>query len=622
MSDIISLKNLQGNIDVGKNKAVVGFIDRLYDSSEKMMLKNHRDWYINDRFVRGEHWVSYNKTLNKLQALPLVGGEIRRTINKIKAQLRGVKNFIKRSQPRWEVHPNGTTPESTEEAIKKNKILQNIYRTRRFPKILTGAITNSLKYSVGIIEGGVIKKDGEDYLDFWVDNTFDVVIDPFCGNNHQNARYIIKTFVKPVTSIKNNKNYTVKPGDKIGDDKEAAAEYLQIIEQEKGNKEGNRTEELETAIVKELWIKYNDENGKPKVRVITICNHNVLRVYDTKYRRYPFFIYNPETCAESIYSDPWIKDLISMNKSLDKTASQVESYIQRMLAGKWLIKKGTEVSTITDNGAEKIWWRGSSAPVQQTLQPLPSTPFTHLANLERWIEEIGGAREASLGRVPGSLQSGKGVEALQAADASTVTEPVENLEKLLEDIGEFVFEVIDDYSVTSETIIEDGEKIKYIGGSADTELSDALIIRGDSEVKVVIVPEISYNEEVKRDWLLRLAEAKIIDAETVLEKMQFSNIGEIIQRVRARKEEEFKEEMTKQRESHRTDGNAPEDTADLADQENMSMASGQAVNPTPRALWTPEHTELHLAFIQQNADAYEQNKDMFDEHIANEETYG
>jgi hypothetical protein len=53
----------------------------------------------------------------------------------------------------------------------------------------------------------------------------------------------------------------------------------------------------------------------------------------------------------------------------------------------------------------------------------------------------------------------------------------------------------------------------------------------------------------------------------------------------------------------------------------MSMAAGQQVPLTPQALWTPEHTQLHMAFIQENQDVYQQNIELFDEHITNEETY-
>jgi len=86
-------------------------------------------------------------------------------------------------------------------------------------------------------------------------------------------------------------------------------------------------------------------------------------------------------------------------------------------------------------------------------------------------------------------------------------------------------------------------------------------------------------------------------------------------------EEQYKQEMMKQKESHRSDGAGPEDTADLADQENMQMAAGQKVPPTPQALWSPEHTQLHMVFIQQNGDAYGQHQELFDEHIQMEEGY-
>ena len=120
---------------------------------------------------------------------------------------------------------------------------------------------------------------------------------------------------------------------------------------------------------------------------------------------------------------------------------------------------------------------------------------------------------------------------------------------------------------------------------------------------------------------MQLANAGIIDPETVLEKLSVSNIGDIVARMKKNKEEQFKEEMLKQKESHRTSGDGPEDTADLADQENMAMAAGQPPPMTPQALWSPEHTELHMAFIQQNQDAYNQNKEIFDEHIQAEQEF-
>jgi len=610
----MNLKDLKAPGLKEKDKGIADYIINLYKSSSEMYLKQHRDWYINERYARGEHWIVYNKSLNKIQSLPVVEGDIRRTVNKIKSQIRGVKNFIKRNQPRWEVHPTDVTDEALEEAKKKNKILQNVYRTRQIPALLTDQIVNSMKYSVGLLEGGITKKEGKDYLDFWIDDTFDVIFDP-SATSIQNCRFYIKASKKPVSTVQ--QQYDLKTV--ASDNKEAASEYKELLENERYNKSGNKgNDDLETVIVYELWMKWF-VGTEVKVRVITCIENTVLRIFDPSYRRYPIFGYTPERLANSIYNDAWIKDLISLNKSLDKTISQVEAYIQRMLAGKFMIKQGVEVSSITDRGAEKIYYKGSTPPTQMNLQPLPAAPFTYMQTLERFIEELGGVREASLGRAPTSLQSGKAIEALQSADAFTVAEPIENLELMLAEVGEFILEVISDHNISSEEIIEDGEKIKFIGDVEEAP-EGALIVK-PSKVKVVIVPEIAYTEEARMERMMQLANAGIIDPETVLEKLSVSNIGDIVARMKKNKEEQFKEEMLKQKESHRTSGDGPEDTADLADQENMAMAAGQPPPMTPQALWSPEHTELHMAFIQQNQDAYNQNKEIFDEHIQAEQEF-
>jgi hypothetical protein len=84
----MTLRDLRNDKIKEQNKEVASFIDTLYDQTLTKYLKLHKDWYLNERFVRGDHWIIYNKTLNKIQNLPISDGEIRRTINKIRVQLR------------------------------------------------------------------------------------------------------------------------------------------------------------------------------------------------------------------------------------------------------------------------------------------------------------------------------------------------------------------------------------------------------------------------------------------------------------------------------------------------------------------------------------------------------
>lgn len=610
-------------IEVGKKGSVEAkFIDSVYENLKQYYLKQQRDWYINERFVRGDHWVAFNKTLGRVQQLPIQDWEIRRTVNKIRTQVRGVKNFIKRNQPRWQTAPNDATNEALEEAINYNKILQNVYEVNQFPSLLTDVIVNSLKTSVGILEAALKPhKDGQ-IMDFWVNDTFDIFFDPE-ATSIKDSRFILKIVKKSLTSIKWNKDYKID-GNLTADNKDAASEYKDLLEKEKYNSESNnkQLEDFDSILLKELWVKSVDEEGGVKIRIVTSAGNQVLRVEDTNYSRFPFFLYNPEREPNAIYSDPWIKDLISLNKSLDKSVSNIESYNQRMLWGKWIVKKWVEVSTITDRGAEIISYKGNVAPAQANLQPLPSTPFTYMGSLERWIEEFGWIREASLGRTPGSLQSGKGIEALQSADAATVAEPIENLELFLAEIGEFILETISKDQVVSTEVISGKKKIKYIGSEAENKPSWTMIVK-PRKVKVVIVPELAYSEDAKKETIFKLAEAWMIDQQTLLEYLNVSNIGDIIERVKAKQGEEYKEEMMKQKASHAKDSWWPEDSATLADQENMWLSAGQDVPLTPEALWIPEHLELHMAFLNENAQQLAPEvMAKFEEHIQNEESYG
>ncbi len=602
------------------------FVFDLYQDTMKHYRKQHRDWYINERFVRWEHWIVYNKTLNKVQPIPTVEWEVRRTINKIRTQVRWVKNFIKKSQPRWNVSPDSIEDSAYEEAKKYNTLLQNFYDTRQMKSSLTSLIVNALKFSAWIMEVGIVKKNWKDYLDAWVDDTFDILYDPL-ATNELDARYVIKAVRKSITAIRSNPKYNYK-WEIVPDNKDWASEYKDLLEKEKYNKDwGTKNKDLETVILLELWMKYS-KDWEEKIKKITVVWNQVIQEEETTYSRFPFFIYNPEWEANQIYSDAWIKDLISPNKSLDKTVSQIESYIQRMLAGKYLIKNWVEVSTITDRWAERIYYKGNVAPIQQTLQPLPSSPFTYASSLERWIEEAWGAREASLWRASGSLQSGRGLEALQLADASTVAEPIENLELFLARVWEFILEIISKNQFTTDTIVDERTKsqVKYIGNvehaeSLRKENPEITIIKPKSVI-VRIVPEISYSEESKKETIMRLSEAGLIDQETLLEYLNVSNVADIIARVEKKNSEKFKQEIVKQNAAHATGESGNEDTADLADQENTKLMAWEQVALTPEALWMFEHLQLHEAFVSENKD--QMTPDVltaFWEHIDNERSY-
>lgn len=611
---MIDLKFLRWNqIVKWSNPNVSTFVDTLYDETKNWILKLHKDWYINERFVRWDHWVYYNKSLWKIAQIPVEEWEIRRTVNKIRSQIRWVKNFIKRSQPRWQCSPKDWSDEAMEESIASNKILQDQYESLAMKRLMTDIIVNSLKTSVWILQVWVSNITWMwPEIEAVVKNSFEVMFDP-ASTDYRKWRFILVSYPVPVSTLKEKYSWVLwKDWEVSPDNKEWESEFWDLLEKERTNKSTWQSRELDTVIVKDIWLRWI-ENWKVKIRQIVTCKWYILDVYNPKFNRFPFFVYNPERNFNSVYSDPWIKDLISLNKSLDKTASAIEWYIHRMLGWKYLIKKWVEVSSITDKWSEKIYYKWNVKPEQMRLEPLPYTPITYTSNIEKWLEELWWQREASLWRNPWSLQSWKWIEALQAADAAVVSEPVENLEDFLKEVWEFILDIISEYWIVSKTIFSEWQEVKFVWKEWP-DIKWVVKIKRKAKVKVVIVPEIAYSEEAKFERMMKMVELWIIDAQTVLEKLSLSNIADIMERVKSRKKDEMSEELLKQNASH-WEWNAPADPATLADSENNQMAMWVQIPETPESMLIKEHTDLHIAFVDEFPDDYNKNRELFDAHI-------
>lgn len=625
--------------------AMVKKVEDLYRAAYESVKNYHRDWYVNDRFIRGDHYIIFNKTLNTIQTLPVSEGEIRRTINKTRVQVRAVKNFITRSDPTWEVIPMGTDNTAMDEARKGGIVLRYYQNRLNLQQITRSVVTYGVKYSFGIyaIDTEDVDGDGVEDVIIRADDPFDYVLDPSATQlDLSDCRYYIKAIKRPLTAIKNSKLYnkednpykknldSLKP-----DDKYASAEYKDIQLKKQYHQVTGETgdDDLKTILIYELWLKHTDNDGKTKIKVITKAGNGeagrIIRSEDTDLKHFPIILYAPEVDPGKIYSEPWVKDIISLNKSLDRTISHIESYNKRMLIGRYLMKKGSKVSRITDKHGEFISYEGNVAPSQQRLEPLPSTPFNLVDLMERFIEDIGGVHESSLGRLPGSAQSGRSIEALQAADAANLAEATKNLEKVYSQIGERIFEILSVKQIVSKTIrLVEGDKtqeVTFIGKNVENPPSNAMKI-DNFKVKVQIVPGLAYTEEGKRELLFKLAELKVVDPQFVLEQLKTSSIGEIIERMQKQQDKEFvKEGLLREVSVSSKQGMAPgqgvaQNAIELADQENQEMTLGRQIPETPDEFLTPEHHDLHLAFINdpKNADKVARSGGLIEAHIQGE----
>ena len=603
-----------------EKKDIISTVNDYFKASQEKMRKHHREWYLIDRFLDGEHWVVYNKLTGQMQTLPVDSGEIRRTINLADIQVRTIKNFINRNAVRMEVHPRGDI--SKEKAEIGHDIAQYYFETCKLKRGQGDIVDEAIKHFIGYFVIGLGDTNRDNVPDITVDvrSSYNIYPSPEATDiTVSKCKYVFDTYTEYIDDIKDDDdNDLINDDTKIESEQtENVSEYKAKLERDRETKQPQVTKSLDHATVKNLYFRYK-EGTKWKVGQIKVAGDTILKVKKLNTKDYPIVAYRTERKIDQLISKPWVKNIIAPNKAVDKMCSHIETYVLKMLNGKILMKQGTTISRFTDKQGEIIKYKGGSAPDNWRLEPLPSTPFEYMKYALRFIEDTGGIHASSLGALPAANQSGKSIEALQAADANNVADPVRNLGYTMTDLLYRIFDILSANTLVAATIkIIDGDKnekeVKFIGGAPLQESPDAkkvheeagAMIIEDMDVNVEIVPDLAYTEAGRYDKLMELAKEKIIPAETILEELRFSNVANIVKRLQnAQRLEGFAK------------GNERPmiDPIELANQENNTMANGQEVPPTPIELRVPEHTQLHEVFLKQ-LDPQSQGASLLTAHI-------
>lgn len=584
-------------------RVIIDTVNEYFTASKEKMRKHHREWYLIDRFLDGDHWVVYNKLTGQVQALPIVTGEIRRTINLADIQIRTVKNFITRNSIRMEVHPRGSL--SKEKAEAGQDIAQYYYDTCKIKMLQEDVVDEALRHFIGYLVVGLGDTNRDNVPDITVDvrSSYDIYPSPEATDiTVAKCRYIFDTYIQYIDDIKDDpENFLLEKNAKIeAQQTENVSEYKAKLERDRETNQPKTTKDLDFTTIKDLYFRYR-EDKKWKVGMIRTAGEEVLSMKKLNIKDYPIVPYRTERKVDQLISKPWAKNIISPNKAADKMCSHIETYILRMLNGKIVMKQGTTMSRFTDKQGEIIKWKGGSAPENWRLEPLPSTPFEYLNRMNSYVQDMGGIHAASLGTLPGSNQSGKSIEALQAADASNVADPVKNLGYAMTNLLYRIFDILSANTLVEATIkvidADNKEKeVKFIGGTPlqESEAKKLYEQKGsmvleDMDVNVEIVPELAYTEAGRYDRLVELAKNQLIPPQTLLEELRFSNIHNIVKRL---------QQDQRLKAFAKTEERPMIDPIELANQENQTMANGQEVPPTPIELVVPEHTNLHEVFLQ------------------------
>ena len=588
-----------------EDKEKISYCDSLLEDAKRGREKRDLEWYLNHMFLEGNHYLSINTTTDELVPLPVKNrGEVRMVVNKTRSGIRAVQNYVTRERPKWDVVPGDLDDQTVVNARRTGKVMDYIYRKLHLEQMVAGVIESGLNTSVGWVEvdwdsdaeGGVgqVRIRHHDSFDVWVDRRASL----YAGKLQ--SAFVAKTPIKSVAEVKADERYDKKARKDVKPDEELAASRMKAkIIRRDGSTED---EKIERVMVKEFMLWDDEKNDKGgRIKLFTYAGDKILREEDLEDMEYPLYLYQISMSPLRIYQRAWTSDAIPLNKALDRAISQQIMYINQALVYRIIAEKGHGINTFSNEMGEVIEVNKGREFQQMDMNPLPGGYDALITQLGIHIEDVLGAHEAALGRLPTGARSGDTLEALQAADSNNLAGLTSSLESFLAVVGERILKLVAKHYTVSRVVKiaepEEGkEYMKVIGEGAENVPEDSTVITEDNELIVRIGSWLGHSKEAQRKTILEMAQMGFLPAEEVLRQFEFPNVEELSSKARDQRLE--RDQMQLAIAGHAGGGASGEEGIDmvaLAEKESTDMLNGQEIPPTEGA--NPDHSQVHRDVI-------------------------
>lgn len=527
-------------------------LDREWNNASSNRKEMDWQWFMYDLWVSGNHYAKWDKNTQQIISTVRDKGKVKIVVNKVYSTLRSVRNFVLRNRPKAEVTPNDLTEKNIEEVNKLNKYLDFLHDKLRLRTKLKGTLWHALKYSIGFWQ--VLWDEENQEIDVNICDPYDLYWDPIATSPHE-AKYCILAVRRNVEDLKNDPKYQV---DNMKGDQLLAASSMKsrLLQAEKGMKSFNDDKDNKTVIVREHWywetkeVEGKDEEGKPKkskekkLMICAIAGDKIIRnPEDSGLDRFPFFKLASDVEPLAMYGTGWVKNMIPMNRALNRLESQVAEYNDIMNKGKWVADKGSGVRIINNENGQIIEKKRGFEVTQQPIAPMSAAVFQQIENMNRYIEDLGAMHDASMGRVPAGAKSGRALEALQVGDSNNMSEIVENVEEFLEEVYEYILYLASQKYQFARRIIpltKTGERefITVIGEGAENQPEGATVIPEKNTVDVKITSWLANTTQARQEILKELYQLQAIDQETLLEGYGVGSVADVIKKTKQKQLED------------------------------------------------------------------------------------
>ncbi len=555
-------------------------VNRMWEAAQNARKEVDWKWFMYDLWINGNHYAKWDRNTQQISS-PREDGRPKVVINKVYATLRAVRNYALRNRPRAEVTPVNLTEETVAEVVKLNKYLDFLHDKLKLRDKMKDSVWHALGKSVGWWQILWAENDEGGEIEVHVVDPYDLYIDPL-ARDPEEARFMFLAVRRNLEDLRNDSKYSAYKEvlEKMSGDKLVAASNMKarLMNHERGEVYSS-DKENGSVIVKECWLK-EFKDGKSLIKIVTIAGDQCIRNEETDLERFPFFRLRADAEPLSMYGQGWVKNIIPLNRLLNRLESSLAEYNELMNKGKYVVDKNAEVRVINNEHGQIIEKKASANLESLNIPTLSAAIYTQIENVNRYIEDIGALHDATMGRIPTGAKSGRALEALQAGDSNNMSEIVENIEVFLEEVYEYMLKLAAQkyqFARNITPVSQTGERefIKVIGEGAQVQPEGATVIPLKNMVDVKITSWLANTTEVRQEILKELYQLQVIDQQTLLEGYEIGAVADIIQRTRIQRQEQQAEELAMKGEEQKM-GQPP-----AAGQQEAIAAIRSILNGTP-----------------------------------------
>lgn len=514
-----------------------------------------QEWMARNLFWRGYQFSRY---IPQTQTVVLTSRQSARIpVNLIASSMRAIRNQVTSFRPKFDVLPTSPNNESSKVQARYAQRLLDYYFDKLGLKMkIKETITQALLYSIGgpwQIVYDPIKKE----VRVWLLDPFDFYFDPYAEDPNE-GEFQIKAVRQPMGSIIHNPNYNPWARREItGTDAQlAASEYKQFMIQATKNITPQSDNNTPGNILKEgFYRRYKDDGTGYMVRCIwTDQNTTPLLYEELDVEDYDFIVYRGDLNPKEVYGESWIKHVMPINRVINSLESSAFEYNYRVAKGRIVVDRDSGVRAIHNVHGEIISKNRGAEVKSLDMAPLPVAVPQQIERMWRYMEDISGIHEASLGRVPTGVKTGVGIAELKQADATSQDDLVDNLEDFMADVGMKILSKIAEnytsYKVVKDLGVREGnEKYFAVIGSKfrknrqavpghegqvkiGPDWFDVAEIGDDNNIRVAVGSWLGYTKEALQQKVIQYYQMQLIDQSTALRLLEFGDIDGIVQQTR------------------------------------------------------------------------------------------